>query len=684
MYRRPAGPSSGLRHRKERPGDLARSPGAPNQTPRQAVLPETHPPPAAFSAAPRGPWLLPVMSNTTSLSHSAAPGKKPTTTKSITIAPAAPSTHSGMGAVPYDGGTTFRVWAPHADTVAVVGTFNGWKGQANALQHEANGYWATDVAGAQPGAEYKFEITNGDQTFRRNDPYAREVTNSAGNSVVFDPTFDWKDDNFQMPAWNNLVIYELHVGTFNAPDADQVGTFVSMVDKLPYLRDLGINCIELLPATEFPGARSWGYNPANPFALESDYGGPLAFKAMVKAAHQHGIAVVLDVVYNHFGPGDLDLWQFDGWSENGGGGIYFYNDWRAKTPWGENRPDYSRPEVRQYIRDNALMWLEDYRVDGLRADAIAFVRNVEGKENPEADLPEGWSLMSWINAEIRAHMPWKITIAEDMRGNDGITAAVADGGQGFDSQWDSAFVYPIHEAITTPNDADRDMHAVAGAILQTYNGDAFRRVIYTESHDEVANGKSRIPEEIIPGAADSWFPKKRAVLGAAIVLTAPGLPMLFQGQEFLADSSFNDNEPLQWDRAGEFKGIVQLYHDLIRLRRNLDGHARGLGGQHTRILHLNNEDKVIAFARWSDGAGGPGDTVVVIANFADRTHETYRIGLPTGGNWPCRFNSDWQGYDGSFGNLSYLGTVAEAGEYNGLGWHGSVALAPYGVLLLAQ
>ncbi|WP_233169316.1 alpha-amylase family glycosyl hydrolase [Hymenobacter sp. BT523] len=602
---------------------------------------------------------------------------------SPTTAPS-PGPQPGMGAVPHAGGTTFRVWAPHAETVAVIGSFNDWNPEQHPLQHEADGYWATDVPGAKPGDEYKYRLTNGKKQFDRNDPYARQVTNSAGSSVVHDPNFDWADDNFQMPAWNELVIYELHVGTFNAPDQERVGTFADVAEKLPYLRELGINCIELLPATEFPGSRSWGYNPSNPFALESDYGGPVAFKELVKEAHRHGIAVVLDVVYNHFGPGDLDLWQFDGWSENDGGGIYFYNDWKAETPWGHNRPDYGRPEVRQYIRDNALMWLQEYRVDGLRADAIAFIRNVHGEEDPGADLPEGWSLMRWINEEIDQTMPWKITIAEDMRGNAGITESVANGGQGFDSQWDSSFVYPVVEALTAAHDADRNMPAVAAALAVSYNGDAFRRVIYTESHDEVANGKSRVAEEIMPGAADHYFAKKRTTLGAALVLTAPGIPMLFQGQEFLAPGEFNDAEPLEWAHVETRAGLVRLYRDLIALRRNFHGFTRGLSGQHTRVFHVNDDQKLVAFARWADGDGGPGDTTVVLANFAHQAHEAYTIGLPGPGHWTVRFNSDWRGYDGEFSDFDSFGLDAEAGEYDGYAWHGSIGVAPYAVLILSQ
>lgn len=596
----------------------------------------------------------------------------------------APTLQAGMGAIVHEHGTTFRVWAPHAEAVAVIGTFNDWNHDQHPLQPEENGYWAVDIPGVAPGAEYKFWLKTPGGELTRNDPYAREVTHSAGNSVVPDLAFDWGDNHFQMPAWNELVIYELHVGTFHTTTEGQPGTFLDVIERLGYLQELGINAIEIMPPTEFPGGRSWGYNPAHPYALETDYGGPKAFKELVKRAHEHGIAVILDVVYNHFGPGDLDLWQFDGWQENDGGGIYFYNDWRAETPWGLNRPDYGRPEVRQYIRDNALMWLEEFRVDGLRCDAIAHIRNVRGTNDPSTDLPEGWSLMKWINEEIRAKMPWKITIAEDLLGNEYITRAPEQEGEGFSAQWDAAFVNPIREVLVAPSDEGRNLSLVVEALTKNYNGDAFQRVIYTESHDEVANGKSRVPEEIMPGDAKTWFPKKRATLGAALVFTAPGVPMIFQGQEFLADGHFSDDKPLHWQQAEELRGLVHLYRDLIRLRRNLDGHTRGLTGQHIQVFHCNEQEKVLAFQRWSEGEGGSGDTTVVLCNFADRTHDSYTLGLPVGGHWRVRFNSDWQGYDQEFGNFESLDTQTQDGEYDGFPQHGSFGLAPYSVLILSQ
>ncbi|HEX8426626.1 alpha-amylase family glycosyl hydrolase [Hymenobacter sp.] len=599
-----------------------------------------------------------------------------------TVPSSAPVLQTGMGALPHTNGTTFRVWAPAATAVSVVGPFNDWDHTTHSLAAETDGYWAADFPDVEVGAEYKFWLDTPTGELTRNDPYAREVTHSAGNSIVPDHSFDWEDDHFEMPAWNELVIYELHVGTFHAPNHEQPGTFLDVIEKLGYLRELGVNAIEIMPPTEFPGGRSWGYNPSHPFALETDYGGPQAFKELVKQAHRHGLVVILDVVYNHFGPGDLDLWQFDGWQENDGGGIYFYNDWRAVTPWGHNRPDYGRDAVRAYIRDNALMWLEDYRVDGLRCDSISHIRNVDGASDPSRDLPEGWSLMKWINEEVHQHMPWKIMIGEDLQGNEYITRRPEDGGQGFSSQWDAAFVNIVRDALVAPDDAERNVQAVADTITSVYNGDAFQRVIYTESHDEVANGKQRVAEEIMPGDAHHWFSKKKATLGAALVFTTPGIPMLFQGQEMLADGFFSDDLPLQWEHAEWHAGLVHLYRDLIALRRNLAGHTRGLLGQHTEVHHVNNDDKTLAFIRRDHS--GPGDTTIVLANFANRTHEGYTIGLPRGGNWRVRFNSDWKGYDSEFGNFESLDTHAEEGIYDDQPFHGTFGLAPYSVLIISQ
>lgn len=264
----------------------------------------------------------------------------------------------GMGAIPHSKGVAFRVWAPHASRVWVTGTFDDWQSDANEMSAEEYGHWYIDLANVRIGDEYRYIIENGDQRFSRIDPYAREVTNSVGNGVVHNPSYDWEDDNYTMPAWNELVIYELHIGTFHDEPGGLPGTFSDAELKLQHLKDLGINAIEIMPAAEFAGDFSWGYNPAHMFSIESAYGGPIAFKRFVKKAHSLGMAVILDVVYNHFGPSDLSLWQFDGWSDNHLGGIYFYNDWRSETPWGNSRPDYGRGEVRQFIRDNALMWLK--------------------------------------------------------------------------------------------------------------------------------------------------------------------------------------------------------------------------------------------------------------------------------------------------------------------------------------
>ena len=220
----------------------------------------------------------------------------------------APSPHPGMGAVPFEGGVSFRVWAPHATEVFVTGDFNDWHGRSHRMGAEDGGYWSIAVPGAHAGQEYQLVVgrEHGDDLWRI-DPYARQVTNSVGNGVIYDhAAFDWSGDDFDTPVWDDLVIYELHIGTF-AAEGDERGTFERARHRLGYLQDLGVSAVHVMPVAEFAGDQSWGYNPAHIFSVESAYGTPDEFKAFVKDAHQHGIAVILDVVLNHLGPSDLSV-----------------------------------------------------------------------------------------------------------------------------------------------------------------------------------------------------------------------------------------------------------------------------------------------------------------------------------------------------------------------------------------
>jgi 1,4-alpha-glucan branching enzyme len=544
------------------------------------------------------------------------------------------------------------------------------------------------VQDAKAGDEYRYVICAPNDwnlpPFSHIDPYARKVTNSVGNGIIYDPkAFNWGSDNFKMASWNELVIYEMHIGTFNAKEKGHPGTFGSAAEKLPYLKKLGINAIDVMPIMEFPGDFSWGYNPDHPFAIEGIYGGPDAFKLFVKSAHKQGIAVIIDVVYNHFGPGDLDLWRFDGWSENEKGGIYFYNDRRSQTPWGETRPDYGRSEVRQYLRDNAFMWLEEYHVDGLRWDMIVYIKSIDGNgNNPANDIPDGWSLMQEINVEIQQRFPGKISIAEGMHKNPWVTKDVGAGGAGFYAQWDAGFVHHVRRAVIVGDDASRDLGAVSRAIEHRFGSDAFKRVIYTESHDEVANGRERVPEEIWPGNVNSWFSKKRSTLGGALVLTSPGIPMIFEGQELLEDRWFQDKVPIDWSRAEGENGILRMYRDMIALRRNQSGVTRGLCGQNIHIYHFDNESKLIVFHR-SDKQG-PKDSVVVVVNMVNQSRDGYVIGFPRAGLWKTRFNSDSYNYGSNFANHSTPDVETYEKGSDGLPCSGVISIGPYTVVILSQ
>lgn len=580
-----------------------------------------------------------------------------------------------------ESGTVFRVWAPNATKVSVIGNFNDWDQAASPMEPADSGVWSVFIEGAKEGDEYKYAIANGEQQMARIDPRAIEVTNSTGNAVIRSHDFDWGENEFEMPVHNQLVICELHPRTF--PEDHETPCLDAIVPKLDHLVEMGINAIEIMPLAEFPGDVSWGYNPSHPYAVESSYGGPLALKRLVKAAHEHGIAVILDVVYNHFGPGDLDLWKFDGWSENDSGGIYFYNDWRAETPWGATRPDYGRDEVRSYIHDNAMMWLSDFRVDGLRYDATLLIRNVNEDESPENAIPEGWSLVQWINEDIRKNFPEKIIIAEDLKSNAALTRPKEEGGAGFHSQWDANFVFPIRDQLNKAEDSWRSVETIKETLLFQYNGDACERVIYTESHDEVAEGKAkRVPQDVQDSDSTGYFAQKLSCLGAGLLFTCPGIPMIFQGQEFLQGGAFSDEFPLQWELAEKFSGLVDMYRDLVFLRQNREGKTGGLCGGGIIVHHLNTEQNVIAFQRFS--THGAGDDVIVICNFSNEERDGYRIGMPTDGQWKLRFNSDAKIYSDLFGGTESFDLVADGEACDEMPHSALIHIGAYSTLIYSQ
>lgn len=588
-----------------------------------------------------------------------------------------------MGALPHPGGVSFRVWAPHAQAVSVSGSFNDWAEPGVALARDPAGdssdTWSADVPGIAVGAEYRYRLETPDGSLSRIDPYARQVTSSIGNAVVYDPAaFDWGRASYGTPDWHEVVVYEMHIGTFGAR-TDTPGTFDRAIRRMAYLQELGIGAIQVMPPFEYAGEVSWGYNPAHIFAIESSYGGPDAFKRFIRSAHEHGIAVIVDVVYNHLGPGDLDLWRFDGWSEGEWGGIYFYNDERAVTPWGNTRPDYGRGEVRSFLRDSALTWLEEFRADGLRFDSTLYIRTVD--ERPETELAEGWSFMAWINDEIRERQPWKLTIAEDLGDPGSLVVATADGGAGFGAYWDTGFLRTVRTALTAGADDERDVSSVAGALLAG-GEQPFSRVIYVESHDDVANGNVRLAEAVAPGDAANWFARKRATLGSAITLLAAGIPMLFQGQELLEDRWFDDTAPIDWSKSHRHAGILQLHRDLIALRRNAERRSAGLTGPNTAILRADETLKLLAWHRWLEG--GPGDDIVVIANLSTQPIVDLPIGLPRPGRWRVRLNSDSTVYAPDFGASIADDLGADGGQLDGQEQSGLVSVAPYAVVVLSQ
>jgi len=600
-------------------------------------------------------------------------------------------------------GVIFRVWAPNADKVFVAGDFNGFSDSTNELVRSGD-IFSGEVAGAHAGQNYRYVILQGGEKLSRIDPRARQMSGPHGTSVIVDPSYQWHAQ-FASPPINQMVIYELHIGSFNPLNGQLPGNFASVSAKLDDLAELGVNMIELLPVHENLRDIDWGYGIDSPFALEHTYGNPNDLRALVDAAHARGIGIILDVVFNHCARNN-DLICYDGQCL-GLDGIYFYANEHGFTRYGP-RPDFGRSQIHDFIVGNLAMYLDEYKVDGFRWDAAKYIRRfidcvapdcvpgdaTKQQETDNGDNASGQALLRTANDWTHTH--GAISIAEDFERSSDTTNTTSQGGLGFDSRWD-AFHYAINSAVAATMPSDIDLTSVANAILQVDNDRGSHRLIFTESHDEVGHpvkdasrtpipgqGQIRIPARIDATNPTSLRARKRSTLGAAMVMTAPGIPMIFQGQEFLESQTFafpNGTFPM-WTNEISFSGIRNFYRDLIRIRRNLAGYTRGLTGDHVAVFHQNDNAKVLAFHRWD--TGGPGDDVVVVANFGEKSFFAYDIGLPSGGTWKARLSSDSMAYGNDYTNSGLEDVIAQPQSKDKQPYKGTLSLASSTAVILSQ
>jgi maltooligosyltrehalose trehalohydrolase len=455
---------------------------------------------------------------------------------------------SRLGATVLDGGRCrFLVWAPYCERVEVH--LLGWDERRLPLERDDRGYHAATVEDVPPGTRYLFRL-NGDEI--RPDPASRfQPEGVHGPSEVVDPgVFEWTDAVWSGRARSELVFYELHVGTFT-----DEGTFDAVIPLLDGLRELGITAIELMPVNQCPGARNWGYDGVQIFAVQHSYGGPEGLRRLVDACHARGLAVFLDVVYNHFGPEGNYLSEF---------GPYFTE--RYRTPWGAavNFDDRDSDHVRRFFMQNALQWIEEYHVDGFRLDAIHAIAD----QSPQPFL----RLMAQEARELGARLGRRVQVIAESNMNDPRVVNPGElGGLGMDAEWNDDFHHALHAFLTGENTGYyRDYGAFSdivkalstgfvytgrtttfrgrahGDVPRLYKGENF--VVFAQNHDQVGNrAQGDRLSTMIP------YEMQKAVAG--FVALSPYLPLFFMGEEYGETAPFqyfvDHSEPYLIDAVRE-------------------------------------------------------------------------------------------------------------------------------------
>ena len=314
----------------------------------------------------------------------------------------------------------------------------------------------------------------------------------------------------------------------------------------------------------------------------------------------------------------------------------------------------------QYIYDSLTMWQQEYRIDGFRWDSVSCIYNTCGTDG--VALPDGLSLLQNANAQTVSQNGAFVNIAEDLTGNAATTEPAAQGGAGFLSQWNGNFVSNMRTQLAQTSDSSVGMKAIYSAISAAFNQSYLQSLNYTESHNEVSGGQ-RLTTLIDPSDPTGWLSLKKSTLGAGILFTSPGIPMIYQGQEFVENEPLEVTLPLQWGLVKQFAGVRKLWANLAAARADTAGHKPNLTGDSVKIYQLDNTNKFIAYQRYDSQAAG---LSIVVANFTGSTRTGVRLGLPASGTWVARFNSDSKIYSSTFSGSGSKSVKANRGPYAGL------------------
>jgi 1,4-alpha-glucan branching enzyme len=589
-------------------------------------------------------------------------------------------------------GVSFAVWAPNARSVSVIGDFNGWDARLHPMRTLGpSGVFELFIPGVPLGALYKYEIkTREGLPRRKTDPLARAMeVPPATASIVTQGAYRWQDDAWMSarrscdPLRSPFAIYEVHLGSWaRVPGEDQrMLTYRELVPRLvQHVKKLGFTHVELLPVAEHAYYASWGYQVTGYYAPTARYGSPDDFRYFVDQCHQNGIGVLIDWVPAHFPKDDFALRRFDGTA------LYEHEDWRRgeHPDWGTLIFNYARSEVKNYLLANALYWIREFHVDGLRVDAVASMLYLDYSRPSGAWVPNAYGghenieaieFLRLVNDTVREEFPGVVTIAEESTAWGGVTQATAHGGLGFTFKWNMGWMHdtlsffqrePIHRRY--------HVDQITFSMVYEYS----ERFINSISHDEVVHGKRSLIEKM-PG--DFWQKLANLRLLLTYQYTRPGKQLLFMGTELAQHGEWYHEASLDWHlaEATPRRGLQTYIGELAALYLGTPCLWRSDPDPESFqwLDFRDRENTVISYIRREGDAH-----LVVVLNFTPVPRDDYVLGVPASCRYVQRLSSDNAEFGGS-GYTTHKIIEARPQPAHGLGWSVCLRLPPLGALVLS-